>query len=60
MNSQTDSYSYTHVALRNGVTYYYVVSATNISSASSNSIQVSATPQCIVPPPPRLPASQQR
>src|SRR5205823_5240685 len=41
--------SYTETGLTNGTTYYYVVSAVNTSGESSNSGQVSATPQLGVP-----------
>src|SRR6266700_3497948 len=39
--------SYTDTGLTNGTTYYYVVSAVNTAGESSNSTQVSATPQAI-------------
>jgi cellulose 1,4-beta-cellobiosidase len=39
----------TDVGLSNGTTYYYVVSAVNISGESTNSLQVSATPSSTAP-----------
>src|SRR5205823_1894812 len=41
--------SYTDTGLTNGTTYYYVVSAVNTAGESTNSGQVSATPQLGVP-----------
>lgn len=40
----TTSTTFVHTGLTNGVTYYYVVSATNSAGESTNSNQVSATP----------------
>jgi cellulose 1,4-beta-cellobiosidase len=37
--------SYTNTGLKNGTTYYYVVSAVNTAGESANSSQVSTTPQ---------------
>jgi glucuronoarabinoxylan endo-1,4-beta-xylanase len=45
---------YTNTGLLNGTTYFYVVSALNIAGESTNSVQVSATPQT----PPTLFVSQ--
>lgn len=45
------SLTYTNTGLTNGTTYYYVVSAVNGSGESTNSVQVSATPQLPLPPP---------
>src|ERR1039457_29313 len=44
--------SYTDTGLTNGTTYYYVVSAVNTAGQSTNSSQVSATPQPAIPPAP--------
>jgi fibronectin type 3 domain-containing protein len=44
----------TDTGLNNGTTYYYVVSALNISGESANSIQISATPSAGSPPPNQL------
>src|SRR5499427_1440989 len=44
--------SYTDTGVTNGTTYYYVVSAVNTAGESSNSSQVSATPQVGVAPAP--------
>jgi hypothetical protein len=49
--------SYTDTGLLNGKSYYYVVSATysgspNAGGESRNSIEASATPQAVTPPPP--------
>src|SRR6516165_2416296 len=41
--------SYTDTGLTNGTTYYYVVTAVNTAGESSNSSQVSATPQPGIP-----------
>lgn len=42
------STAYTDTGLTNGVTYYYVVSATNSAGESGNSSQVAATPAAVV------------
>lgn len=42
---------YINSGLTNGVTYYYVVSATNANGESANSSEVSATPSAPQPPP---------
>ena len=44
--------SYTDTGVTNGTTYYYVVSAVNTAGQSTNSSQVSATPQLAIPPAP--------
>ena len=44
--------SYTDTGVTNGTTYYYVVSAVNTAGESTNSSQVSATPQLAIPPAP--------
>ncbi|MEK3913484.1 cohesin domain-containing protein [Paenibacillus sp. FSL H7-0331] len=41
--------SYTDTTVTNGITYYYVVSAVNAAGESTNSTQVSATPQAPLP-----------
>ncbi len=43
--------SYVNTALTNGTTYYYVVSAINLTSESANSTQVNVTPAASGPPP---------
>ena len=43
--------TYTDVAVVNGTTYYYVVTATNLSGESGNSNEASATPQAPQVPP---------
>lgn len=48
INSPTTN-SYTNTGLTNGTTYYYVVSAKNASGSSTNSAQVSATPNLSIP-----------
>jgi len=42
---------YTNMGLTDGVTYYYVVSAANSGGESPNSLQVSAMPVSLFPPP---------
>ncbi len=42
--------SYTNFGLTGGVTYYYVVSALNLGGESTNSSQVSVTPEALPPP----------
>jgi phosphatidylinositol-3-phosphatase len=44
--------SFPDSGLTNGVTYYYVVSASNLSGESSNSTEASATPNVAAPPAP--------
>ena len=44
--------TFTNTGLTNGTTYFYVVSAVNVSGQSGNSAQVSATPQGVAPAPP--------
>jgi endoglucanase len=46
----TAATSYNDTSVSNGVTYYYVVSASNSSGSSGNSNQVSAVPNPIAPP----------
>ena len=46
------STNYVNAGIVNGTTYYYVVSAVNGTGEGTNSSQVFATPQCIVPPAP--------
>jgi cellulose 1,4-beta-cellobiosidase len=48
----TGGTSFTNTGLTNGTTYFYVVTAVNASGESSNSSQVNATPQAVVPAPP--------
>jgi hypothetical protein len=43
--------TYTDTGLTNGMTYYYVVSATNSLGQSGNSAQVDATPSSFIPGP---------
>ena len=49
----TAASNYTDTGLVDGATYYYVVSAYNVGGQSTNSLEVSATPE---PPPPAAPA----
>lgn len=42
---------FNNLGLTNGVTYYYVVSATNANGESANSLEVNATPTAGTPPP---------
>lgn len=44
--------SYTVAGLTNGITYYFVVAATNTNGTSPNSVEASATPQIPLPPVP--------
>jgi fibronectin type 3 domain-containing protein len=48
--SSPSTNDYTDIGLTNGTTYYYVVSAVNSSGQSTNSTQVSATPEAAVTP----------
>ncbi|MCU6795139.1 cohesin domain-containing protein [Paenibacillus sp. WQ 127069] len=48
--------SYNDSAVTNGTTYYYVVTAINAYGESSNSNEVSTTPQAPLPPAPTAPA----
>jgi len=50
----TSGTSHTETGLTNGLTYYYVVSATNIVGESADSSEVNAMPS--LPPPPSAPA----
>ena len=43
------STTYTNTGLTNGITYFFVVTATNASGTSGNSNQASATPQPAIP-----------
>ncbi|TKH45054.1 adhesin [Paenibacillus terrae] len=43
------TYSYTETGLTNGVTYYFVIKASNAGGNSDNSNEASATPQVSVP-----------
>jgi hypothetical protein len=43
--------SYVNTGLSNGITYYYVVSATNAIGESTNSTEVYATPEPVLVPP---------
>ena len=47
--ANTNGIIYTITGLTNGLTYYFVVTATNTNGASANSIEVSATPQVPLP-----------
>jgi fibronectin type 3 domain-containing protein len=49
--------SYTDTGLTNGTTYFYVVSAVNTAGESTNSSQVSATPQAVPAAPTNLVAT---
>ncbi len=44
--------SFINTTVTNGITYFYVVTATNAGGTSPNSNRVSATPQELPPPPP--------
>gem|GEM_PF-1200841 len=50
--ASTVNTNYTDTAVTNGLTYYYVVSATNLFGESGNSIEVSARPEAppVTPP----------
>lgn len=45
---------FTHAALPNGVTHYYVVRAYNAQTESADSLEIAVTPQAALPAPPTL------
>lgn len=47
--ANTSGISYTNTELTNGVTYYFVVTATGTNGTSANSVEANATPQVPLP-----------